>query len=101
MRSVRFSPEVETDLTQAVTWYDRQERGLGDHFLAEFRTTVGRIASIGGAVRKSHGEFRHLKFDRFPYFAYFRDDGGGFYVALVVNAARHPALVSRLLRERL
>ncbi len=101
MSSVRFSPGVEIDLDQAVAWYDRQERGLGDRFLDAFRTTVDKSGSVGGSLRKSHGEFRHLKFDRFPYFAYCRDDGGGFYVTLVVNAARSPALVSQLLRARL
>jgi len=73
---------------------------LGARFLADFRATVGRIATMGGAWRKVHGEFRHLKFNDFPYFAYFRADGGQFYVPLEIDAARSPAMVSRLLSER-
>jgi hypothetical protein len=100
MRPVGFAPEVETDLDQAVAWYDGQGRGLGDRFLADFRLTVGRIANIGSALRKAHGEFRHLKLDGFPYVVYFREDGDGFYVTLVIDATRDPALISRLLRNR-
>ena len=100
MRPVNFAPEVEADLDGAVAWFDGQGAGLGDRFLADFRVTVGRIANMGSTLRKAHGEFRHLKFDGFPYFVYFREDGGGFYVTLVIDATRDPALVSRLLRER-
>ena len=100
MRSVAFAPDVEFDLDEAVAWYDRRQTGLGDRFLADFRITIVRIANTGQALRKVHGEFRHLKFNNFPYLAYFRDDGDGFYVTLVINAAREPALVLRLLGER-
>jgi plasmid stabilization system protein ParE len=100
MRPVAFSPRVETDLDDAVAWYDRQQSGLGDRFLSEFRASVSRIAQVGSALRKVHGEFRHLKFDGFPYLIYFRDDREGFYVALVINAARDPALILRLLEDR-
>jgi plasmid stabilization system protein ParE len=100
MRPVSFSPRVASDLADAVAWYDRQQPGLGDRFLSEFRAAAGRIAQVGSAVRKVHGEFRHLKFESFPYLVYFRDDGDGFYVALVINAARDPALILKLLGER-
>jgi hypothetical protein len=100
MRVVSFSPGVAGDLDRAVAWYDRQGPGLSDRFLAEFRVTVGRIANLGSALRKVHGEFRHLKLEAFPYFVYFREDGSGFYVALVISAARNPRLVRQLLESR-
>ena len=97
MRPVRFSPHVETDLDDAVAWFDRRQAGLGDRFLSEFRVAVGGIAQTGHVLRKVYGEFRHVKFPSFSYFAYFRDDGDGFYVLLVINAARDPALIQKLL----
>ncbi len=100
MRPVTFAPEVETDPEQAVAWFDRQQRGLGDRFLADFRTTVGKISTVGTALRVVHGQFRHLKFGGFPYVTYFRDDGQSFYVTLVIGAARDPELIRKLLVER-
>jgi len=41
-----------------------------------------------------------IKLTDFPYFVYFRDDGEGFLVMLVINAAREPALIQSLLGER-
>ena len=100
MRPVAFSPSVAIDLDAAVAWYDRRQPGLGDRFLLEFRVSVGRIAQAGSTVRKVHGEFRHLKFEGFPYLIFFREDGDGFYVALVIGAARDPAVILKLLAER-
>ena len=100
MRPVRFSPFVLDDLADAASWYDRQQSGVGDRFLAEFRKTAGKIAGIGLVLRRSYGEFRHLKTHGFPYLVYYREDAEGFFVALVVNAARDPALIRQLLAER-
>jgi hypothetical protein len=100
MRPVRFAPAVGDDLAEAVTWYDRDGYGAGERFLGEFRVLVGQVASFGHVVRKSYGEFRHLKFPGFPYLLHYREDGDAFFVALVINAARDPALVRQLLAER-
>jgi len=100
MFPVRFSPDVGTDLVEATTWYDQHQPGLGDRFLTEFRVSDDQIADVGRALRKVHGEFRRLKFGSFPYLIFFRDDGDGLYVTPVINAARDPALVLKLLDER-
>lgn len=100
MRAVSFAPEIEADLYEAVAWFNEQGPDLAGRFLTEFRSTVDRIARIGSALRKAHGEFRHLKFEGFSYFVYFRDDGAGFYVTLLIDGSRDPALVLRLLQAR-
>lgn len=100
IRAVRFSPFVAFDLQNAVAWHDRQQRNLGDRFLADFRFTVDRISRTGAATRKVHGEFRRIKFEVFPYLVYFRDTEDGFFVALVIHAARDPELTESLLTDR-
>jgi len=100
MRPVRFHPRIETDLDDATAYYDARQRGLGDRFLSEFRATVGIVSEIGHIFRQVHGPYGHLKFTTFPYFVYFRPDGEGFLVMLVINAAREPVLIQNLLDNR-
>jgi len=100
MRPVRFHTRVEADLADATAYYDGQRRGLGDSFLAEFRTTTGTIANIGHVFRQTDGPYRHLIIASYPYFVYYREDGDGFLVTLVVTASRDPALIQTLLGER-
>jgi plasmid stabilization system protein ParE len=101
MRAIRFLAGVEADLDEAVSWFDREgELGAAEHFLSEFRVTVDRIATHGHIYRKSHGAFRHLKFPRFSYLAFFREEDDTFVIALVINAARNPALIQALLATR-
>lgn len=100
MRAVRFHTLVETDLDEAVAWYDAQQMGLGDRFLGEFRDAVGTIARIGHVFRRPDGVYRHIKLERFPYLVFFREDEESFLVILVINAARDPAFISGLLHDR-
>lgn len=100
MRPVRFHTRVEADLADATAYYDGQRKGLGDSFLAEFRTTTGTIANIGHVFRPTAGPYRHLKLASYPYFVYYREDGDGFIVTLVINASREPGLIQTLLGER-
>jgi hypothetical protein len=100
MRPIRFHLRVESDLDDATAYYDEQQTGLGDSFLAEFRATTGMIANIGQVFRKADGPYRHLKLASYPYLVYYREDTAGFIVTLVINAAREPALIQSLLGER-
>jgi hypothetical protein len=93
MRPVRFHARIEADLDDAIAWYDGQQRGLGDRFISEFRAVARKVAEVGHVVRQADGVHRHLMLANFPYSVYFRDDGEGFMVLLVINAAREPALI--------
>ena len=100
MRSVRFHARIEFDLARAVAWYDREQPGLGDRFLGEFRDATHQIAVAGHVLRRPDGVHRHLKLRSFPYLVFFREDGTDFIVLLVVNAVRDPALISNFLDDR-
>jgi plasmid stabilization system protein ParE len=101
MWPVRFLSEVESDLDEAVAWYDRAgESRTADAFLAEFRGILGTIAAHGQVFRRQPSGFRYLNLKRFPYLVFYRDEGDGFVVVLVVNAARNPALIRTLLGQR-
>lgn len=41
--TLRFRPEVVTDLEEGAHWYDERRAGLGAEFLHEVRRTLGRI----------------------------------------------------------
>jgi hypothetical protein len=99
MVPVRFLSAIESDLDDAVAWYDRQQTGLGDGFLSGFHSVVRQIAEYGHVFRRV-GNFRHLKVSGFPYLVFYREDADGFTVVLLIDATRDPALIQRLLGER-
>ncbi len=70
---LRFEPEAERELEDAIRWYDEQRFGLGEQFLHEVDLTVERIRDFPAAgapvnhVPRSLG-VRQAPVGGFPYF---------------------------------
>lgn len=66
---VVISPQVYDDLRIAAEWYDTQRFGLGDEFLAEFRSTAAslRTDALTHQLRSKARMLRWVRIDRFPY----------------------------------
>lgn len=43
MKSVRFHPEAEAEMSDSARWYNAQQPGLGTRFLASVQDSVNRI----------------------------------------------------------
>jgi toxin ParE1/3/4 len=82
--------EAQTDISEAIRWYETRETGLGFRFLREIRTSLELIAktpfrfpTVGEGVRRSL-----LK--RFPYSAYFMLEDESVVVIAVLHQHRYP-----------
>lgn len=89
---IRFLPEVATDLSEAHDWYDRQQSGLGDQFLAEVETALERIQRAPGAYAELHRGVRRPLTHRFPYGVSFRIEAEQLIVVAVLHCHRDPQL---------
>jgi ParE toxin of type II toxin-antitoxin system, parDE len=65
-----FEPEVEADVDDAYQWYERQRRGLGEHFLAAVRATLDRIELNPELHAVAYREVRRALVRRFRYAVY-------------------------------
>lgn len=68
---VEIAPKAQREATEAAEWYERQEAGLGDGFLAAFDAALERIGEnpLGGSILETQDnpEIRRILTERFPY----------------------------------
>jgi len=65
--TVRFLGPAETELDQAVDWYESQTPSLGDAFLIEVLSAVERMALYPQAWHPLGQGLRRCRLNRFPY----------------------------------
>lgn len=68
---VAFHPAAVADLNDAVAWYDRQRRGLGNTLRAEVDAAIDRIAANPISYPETQG-LRRALVRRFPYSVIYR-----------------------------
>ncbi len=73
--SLRFRPEVATDLEDGARWYDERRAGLGAEFLHETRLTLDRIVQQPEQVAADATGIRSVRLHRFPYVVHYRIEG--------------------------
>jgi plasmid stabilization system protein ParE len=81
---------VYADLAEAAEWYDRQQTGVGDRFLAAMRSLVEDIAKRPTSFAEVESGVRSAMHRRFPYKVYFRLGHDEIRVFAVLHGARHP-----------
>jgi plasmid stabilization system protein ParE len=98
---IEFHELVDTDLSHAWSWYEDQERGLGDRFLEAVFATVLRASrwpNTGApALHDQHDEIveRKLPAHGFPYAVRYRIlDDDRLIVMAVLHQHRHPHFVT-------
>lgn len=88
--SFRFHPEAETELSEAVQYYENVEPGLGQDFAVEAYTAIQRAVAHPQAWTILEGEIRRSLVRRFPYGILYAEDNGGVLVIAVMHLHRMP-----------
>ena len=97
MRPVILLATAEDDLDAGERFYETQEEGLGDHFLATLKLELRSLAVHGGSHRKMYGFHRAIS-KRFPHAMFYRVEKDEVRVYAVLDCRRDPAEVRRRLR---
>src|SRR5882724_7623006 len=65
--------EAEVDITDSAIWYQQQQKGLGDEFVAEVHSTIGRVVANPRQFPRLRRipEVRRAFTNRFPYRVFF------------------------------
>jgi len=69
---VTTSPAAESDIAEAIDWYESKSAGLGSRFLAELRDLRERLEANPFQFPLAHREARRASLRRFPYILIFR-----------------------------
>jgi len=85
-----FEPEVQAEVDEAYSWYERQREGLGEAFLAEVEAALDRIQQNPELRAAIYRNVRRCPLRRFPYAVYYRIEPGRLAVVAVHHTKRNP-----------
>jgi plasmid stabilization system protein ParE len=67
-----FRPAAAADVEEAYRWYEAQQAGLGDEFLAALRVVIESMTANPELFPVVHRQTRRALLRRFPYGLYYR-----------------------------
>ena len=90
-RRLIIRPEAEADISDAALWYESQQKGLGENFLAEVRAAIDRAVANPRQYRRlrRRPEVRRVLTRRFPNRVFFILREDAVVVFRVLHGARH------------
>lgn len=96
-----FHPRIETDVREAVAYYDERSPGLGVRFKRTFYATVDsiRVFPEKHAVKLDR-EIRTRLMRPFPYLVFYSVEHGFVFVLTVQYAGLRPASLKAIAQER-
>jgi toxin ParE1/3/4 len=85
-----FHPEAETELLEAIAYYENCAPGLGEDFSLEVYSTVRNILSYPHAWPIVEDDVHRCLTSRFPYGVLYSIESDCVYILAVMHLHRHP-----------
>ncbi len=89
--SLRFRPEVVTDLENAIRWYDARGLNLGASFLQESGAALSRIQQNPEQAPPDEIGLRSVRLHRFPYVVHYKIQSSIVIVFAIMFGGRDPS----------
>lgn len=99
MIQIRISEDALQDLNDGFLFYEAQERGLGDYFVACLRADIEGLKISAGVHRVAYQDYHRLLSRVFPYGIFYTMEQGCAVVWAVIDLRRDPAWIREKLRE--
>jgi plasmid stabilization system protein ParE len=87
---VRFLKPAQSEVDDAVAWYDSQSHNLGIQFLDDIDRTIRRIAAYPLSSMEIEQDLRRCLLSRFPYGIIYGIDSETIIVVAVAHLHREP-----------
>jgi len=87
------------DLIAGFDFYEAQEQGVGDHFLACLYSDVESLRIFGGIHRRVYKNLQRSLSKRFPFAIYYTVDNDAVIVRAILDCRRHPSWIRSRLRN--
>jgi hypothetical protein len=97
-KNVVVSEDVVVDIEEARAFYDRQERGLGDYFIACLLSDLEALVFFAGIHSVWFGYHRMLS-KRFPFAIYYDVTDDLAVVVAVLDMRRNPSTIRKRLSD--
>jgi toxin ParE1/3/4 len=87
---LKFSSRALREIGEAQEWYELQNSGLGEEFLAAMELQLKRLAQAPLLYAEVIPNVRRTLLPRFPYGLFYAVRGDLIHVLAVLHDARHP-----------
>lgn len=95
---ISFLSIAEQDISDAIEWYNLQQKGLGQEFFLKFEEAIEFIRKTPEAFPKKCQGLRVKLIEGFPYALFYRiEDGQTVEIYACLHLSRN---LSRILRDR-
>ena len=90
MNSVEISSDALTDLEIGVDFYEKQDPGVGEHFLSTLKAEIDGLSFTGGIHKKVYKDLHRLVCRKFPFAIFYAFDARSVLVVAVGDCRREP-----------
>ena len=87
---INFTSRSKKDLDVAISWYERQRRGLGLDFLDCVEVAIVSITENPNMYRLYYSQFRGCTVKRFPFVIYYTIEECSIVVHSIFNSRQDP-----------
>jgi plasmid stabilization system protein ParE len=82
---------AEHDIRRVFEWYESQQPGLGDEFLAHIRECLEAARELPEAAPLIHRNVRRAIVSKFPYLVFYLATSARLVVLAVLHSSRDPS----------
>ncbi len=90
MAALSYHPEAKDEIREAADFYEQRRQGLGEEFLEELESLIGKIRLNPLRCGRVSGVFRCCRTRRFPYGIIYAVEDDEIFVAAVAHTKRKP-----------
>lgn len=89
---IRFHPEAELEISDAIQWYEYQRKGLGSEFLICIDEAIEKIKRVPQLFPLVHRNIRRVVVRRFPFAVFYEIKELEIRVLAVFHSRRDPEI---------
>jgi len=89
--AIRFRPEAEDEIAEAVDWYEARGRGLGAAFLRSVEAAIASLRRNPEMYATVLRDARRAVLRRFPYSLIYVPSASEILIVACIHGRRHPA----------
>jgi hypothetical protein len=96
--TIKIVESARQDLNAGWQFYEAQEAGLGDYFIAALKADIEGLRITAGVHAKAYGNYHRLLSHKFPFAVFYLHDADLITIYAVVDCRREPLWIYNRLK---
>lgn len=85
-----IKPSAENDITDIYTWYNQEQRGVGDTFIDQLEKSLEFIKKNPEQYQIRYKDIRMVKVNQFPICLHYTIEGNTVFIHAALSTSRDP-----------